>query len=357
MTERNEHQTFKADKIPCQEISDPAVLSKNSLVSVKMITYNHEPYIAQAIQGVLMQETNFPFELIIGEDCSTDGTQEIVLDYQKKYPDIIRIITSDKNVGMKKNSYRAMKACLGKYVAFCEGDDYWHYPMKLQNQVDYMDIHPECGLLFADCDYYHVSTNRLLKNFNYFYRGYQKYENLKAERLLANWALFTLTAVIRRDLYERVVKKDPYLYRSEKFLMGDMQLWTEIGLISKVSYVPESLATYRALDESASNSKDQKNRLRYWKSVYEMKMYLCDKHKLFENVRKEAESAWFDKTLQLSFYERNADLALLVKKKKRKFTWKEWLRFFGAKYLAFHYGIRLAAFLFNRFKKKNIEWP
>ena len=83
MTQHIEYHTFKDDEIPCQEISDPAVLSKNLLVSVKMITYNHAPYIAQAIEGVLQQRTNFPFELVIGEDCSTDGTREIVFEYQK----------------------------------------------------------------------------------------------------------------------------------------------------------------------------------------------------------------------------------------------------------------------------------
>ena len=97
MTEHNEHKNFKAGEIPCQKFSDPAVLSKNPLVSGKMITYNHEPYIAQAIEGVLIQETGFPIELVIGEDCLTDGTREIVFDYQRKYPDIIRVVTSEKN--------------------------------------------------------------------------------------------------------------------------------------------------------------------------------------------------------------------------------------------------------------------
>jgi len=90
-----------------------------------MITYNHERYIIQAIQGVLMQKTDFPIELIIGEDCSTDRTREIVFDYQKKYSDRIRVITADNNVGMMNNSSRTMAACRGKYIALCEGDDYW----------------------------------------------------------------------------------------------------------------------------------------------------------------------------------------------------------------------------------------
>ena len=150
MTDHNEHYSLKADEIPCQEISDPAVLSKNPLVSVKMITYNHEPYIAQAIDGVLMQETDFPIELIIGEDCSTDRTREIVLEYQKKHPDIIRVITSDKNVGMHKNAHRTEKACRGKYIAFCEGDDYWIDPLKLQHHVEFLKKNQDYGMVHTD---------------------------------------------------------------------------------------------------------------------------------------------------------------------------------------------------------------
>ena len=152
MTQHIEYHTFKTDEIPCQEISDQAVLSKNPLVSVKMITYNHEPYIAQAIEGVLMQETDFPIELIIGEDCSTDRTRGIVLDYQKKYPDIIRVITSQKNVRMQKNGLRTQKACRGKYIAYCEGDDYWHYPLKLQKQVNFLESNKKYSVCFHYVD-------------------------------------------------------------------------------------------------------------------------------------------------------------------------------------------------------------
>lgn len=98
------------------------------IVSVAIVTYNHEPFIAQAIEGVLMQNVTFPIELIIGEDCSTDNTYEIVLDYQRKFPDVVRIITSEHNVGMSANGARILKACNGKYIALCDGDDYWTNP-------------------------------------------------------------------------------------------------------------------------------------------------------------------------------------------------------------------------------------
>jgi glycosyltransferase involved in cell wall biosynthesis len=111
------------------------------IVSVKTITFNHAPYIRRCIESILMQKTTFPFELVIGEDCSTDGTRDIVLDYAKKYPDVIRIITSETNVGEIPNEIRTGLACQGEYIALCEGDDYWIDPLKLQKQYDVMLKH------------------------------------------------------------------------------------------------------------------------------------------------------------------------------------------------------------------------
>jgi glycosyltransferase involved in cell wall biosynthesis len=118
------------------------------LVSVRVITYNHEKYIAQCLEGILMQRTNFPFEIIVGEDCSMDKTQEIVLDYEKRFPGVIRMITSAKNVGGRQNSIRLVGACQGKYHSLCEGDDYWIDPLKLQKQVDFLETHPEHAMCF-----------------------------------------------------------------------------------------------------------------------------------------------------------------------------------------------------------------
>jgi len=357
MRDHNEQQKFKIDEIPCQEISDPAVLSKNPLVSVKMITYNHEPYIVQAIEGVVKQETEYPFELIIGEDCSTDGTREIVFEYQKKYPEIIRVITSDKNVGVKKNGYRTTNTCRGKYLAFCEGDDYWHHPDKLQKQVDYMESHPECGLVFADCDVYYDRSKKFIRSFNSF-KGFHSCANLTIKEIIfGGMVKFTCTAMTRRELYEEVIQRDPYLYQSEELLLGDMQAWAEITLMSEALYFPETLATYRVISESASRSKNPQKLYQFYKSASEMKLYLCDKHKLSEHYRKIAESDWCDHSLRLAFHERNAELAWEVKMRKRTFTWEERLRYLGAKYLVIHYLYRAAVLIPNRFKKKDIQWP
>ena len=120
------------------------------LVSVRVITYNHEKYIAQCLEGILMQRANFPFEVIVGEDCSTDHTREIVLAYGQKYSETIRLITSENNVGGVQNVLRVQQACRGNYHAYCDGDDYWIDPLKLQKQVDFMEAHPEYSMCFHD---------------------------------------------------------------------------------------------------------------------------------------------------------------------------------------------------------------
>ncbi|MBC8986502.1 glycosyltransferase [Pedobacter sp. N36a] len=113
------------------------------MVSVSCLTYNHEQYIAQAIEGFLMQKTKFKFEVLVGEDCSTDGTREIVEFYQKNYPEIIKMVTSEKNVGLKDNFNRIVKQAKGKYMAMCEGDDFWTDPYKLQKQIDFLEHNPD----------------------------------------------------------------------------------------------------------------------------------------------------------------------------------------------------------------------
>jgi len=113
------------------------------LVSVWMITYNHENYIRESIDSILMQETDFEYEIVIGEDCSTDGTRKILLEYKDKYPEKFKLLLHDKNIGIVDNMLTTFKACSGKYVAMLEGDDCWTDPAKLQKQVDFLEDNSE----------------------------------------------------------------------------------------------------------------------------------------------------------------------------------------------------------------------
>jgi len=133
-------------RIPAQEISDPARLPREPLVTVRIITYNHEAYIAEAIEGVAGQKCDFPVELLIGEDCSVDRTREICLAYQRKYPGLVRLVVSPENVGTLKNSARLLARVRGRYLAQCDGDDYWLRSDALQKRVDALESHPETSM-------------------------------------------------------------------------------------------------------------------------------------------------------------------------------------------------------------------
>jgi glycosyltransferase involved in cell wall biosynthesis len=120
----------------------------NPLVSICCITYNHEKFISKAINGFLMQETNFSYEILIGEDCSTDNTREIVEKLVLKNPGRIRLFANEQNLGTRKNARNIRKNTRGKYIAVCEGDDYWTDRHKLQKQVNIMEKNPELSLCF-----------------------------------------------------------------------------------------------------------------------------------------------------------------------------------------------------------------
>jgi glycosyltransferase involved in cell wall biosynthesis len=135
--------------IPAYEISDLGQIPPDPLVSVIVITYNHEAYIEQAIEGILAQQCDFPIEVIIGEDKSQDRTLSICLDYQRKYPQLIRLVTWHENVGANANFLRVWGRARGKYVATCEGDDYWIDPDKLTKQVALMEESPDTTLCGA----------------------------------------------------------------------------------------------------------------------------------------------------------------------------------------------------------------
>jgi glycosyltransferase involved in cell wall biosynthesis len=122
---------------------------QTSLLSICVITYNHEKYIRQCLEGVLMQQTNFDFEVVVGEDCSSDHTRAIVSEFAGRYPAIIRPVYQPFNIGGARNAYDSCYPLLtGKYIAVCEGDDYWTDPLKLQKQVDFLEQNPGYVMCF-----------------------------------------------------------------------------------------------------------------------------------------------------------------------------------------------------------------
>lgn len=130
-------------------MSNPIALP---VVSVFCTTYNHAQYLGQAIDSVLLQETDFDVEMVIGEDCSNDMTLQIAQEYERLYPGKVRVLAHKHNIGFTANMMATMAACKGEYIAYLEGDDYWTDPTKLQRQVDALRAAPDCAMCFHDAE-------------------------------------------------------------------------------------------------------------------------------------------------------------------------------------------------------------
>jgi glycosyltransferase involved in cell wall biosynthesis len=135
------------------------------LVSVFMITYNHENYICEVLKGILMQKTNFDFDIVIGEDCSTDNTRKIILEFAENYPSKFKLLLHEHNIGAMANQIATLQACTGKYIALCEGDDYWTDPYKLQKQVDFLEANPDFSICFHKVKIWKEKENILVDDF------------------------------------------------------------------------------------------------------------------------------------------------------------------------------------------------
>ncbi|MDO3644405.1 glycosyltransferase [Mucilaginibacter sp. L3T2-6] len=136
------------------------------MVSICCTTYNHEKFIAQTVESFLMQKTDFKYEIVVSDDCSTDQTLQVLKTYKQAYPDKLKVLAAPQNTGAHRNMIKTATACKGKYVAVCDGDDYWTDPLKLQKQVDFLERNPEyvicchyTRVIDADNNTLHVSPN------------------------------------------------------------------------------------------------------------------------------------------------------------------------------------------------------
>lgn len=247
-----------------------------------MITFNQEKYIHDAIKGVLIQKCKFPIEIIISEDCSNDRTRQICQEYASKNS-AIRLISSDSNVGMLPNFFRTIKSSQGKYVAFCEGDDYWIDPLKLQKQVDFLETNPRYGLVHTDYYKYHQNIKRFERD------SVLKVRDLKSKTdyndLLKMNVIQTLTVCLRKSVLKQYFLDIQPEIRD--WLLGDYPVWLYFAKHSKIHYIPEKTAVYRLLPESATFSLNRGKELRFLESVYSVSSFYINKYGCNDGIKEE----------------------------------------------------------------------
>ena len=241
----------------------------NILVSISCITYNHVDYIKECLEGFLKQECNFGFEILIHDDASKDGTQDIIKEYQQKYPDLIFPILQVENqyskgvraISQKFNFPRSR----GKYIAICEGDDYWTDPLKLQKQVDILESNQDYGMVHTQTKFVVVADGVIKDSLTN--REDNSFENLVHKNNIA-----TLTTLFRKDL---IIKYIDEVRPSEQkhWVAGDLPVWLWFSLNSKIYYLDDVTSVYRVIAGSMSNTVTSEKYLSFIKSRFRIKEY------------------------------------------------------------------------------------
>lgn len=207
-------------------------MNNNPKVSIITITYNQEKYIRDALDSFIKQKTNFDFEVIVADDCSTDKTPQIIRKYTKAHPGLFKPIYRTKNMGAAENCISALRAASGQYIALCEGDDYWTDYQKLQIQSDYLDEHPDCSLCFHPVKVFF--EDNLGKE--YVFPDIKSKASFNTVELLRRNFIQTNSVMYRKLTYQGIPKN---------VLPLDWYLHLYHAQFGKIGYINRVMATYR----------------------------------------------------------------------------------------------------------------
>ncbi len=215
------------------------------MVSICVITYNHQQYIAETLDSILSQQTDFPFEIVIGEDCSTDDTRKICAQYRDQHPEIISLLPEEQNLGMMNNFIRTFQRCKGSYIAFTEGDDYWIDNNKLQKQHDFLFQNPAFSTCFHNVNM--IFTRNQSKGERPYHSSLEK-NIFITEDLLSQWFIPTTSVMIRK--YQDFVLPDWFKHCKS----GDIPFILLLSLRGPVMYLNEIMGVYRVHDTGISGT-------------------------------------------------------------------------------------------------------
>lgn len=240
-----------------------------------MPTYNHEKYIAKSIDSVLMQKTNFEWELLIHDDCSTDGTLGIARRYAELYPQQIKLISETENKGLLQSYKRLIEISEGSYLAILESDDIWIYENKLQVQADFLEHNEDYAISAADIvkiddngikELYRGGVNNHIRNTEKWY-----------ENLLGNTGITgACTVMFRKSDYLTYCDINEYIKRG--FLTFDHPVWLSLSFHKKCKYFQTVMAAYRVIPTSLSNNANAEKNMRFNLSIAEIEAFIIEKY-------------------------------------------------------------------------------
>lgn len=277
----------------------------NYMVAIRCMTFNHKPYIQQCLDGFVIQETNFPFVAIVMDDSSTDNEQGVLWDFinneldsislqKDETDDFVRVVAPHKSnnkctfvfIFLKYNHYSIKKTKIPyfkeweegtKYMAICEGDDYWIDPLKLQKQVDFLESHADYGMVYTNYKLFNQENGETTFS-NCIQASFE-------DEIILNWVA-TLTILVKTTLWYQYSQEIGNTPSERNWLMGDYPTWIYIMANSKAKLIPDFTAVYRVLKNSASHHTSYKKNKDFLLSTYDIRFYYSDKYNVPAKIRK-----------------------------------------------------------------------
>lgn len=249
----------------------------DKLVSICVPTYNQEKEIRDTLEGILIQEFD-DYEIIIANDASTDNTESVCLEYRNKYPDKIRYISQQSNKGIIGNTQDCLLAANGRYIAICEGDDYWVDPKKLSKQVEILESNDDVSLVHTAWIDYYTNSAQFCKVpivGSDFISEKEKGKRSFEEVILQKHRGIRFSSVLfRTDIFKMAIKKHS-LFFDENFTTIDINVFYVMAFYGKLSYIPEYTTVYRIHDGSVSVNKNEHKQAKYSLGVLTANAYFC----------------------------------------------------------------------------------
>ena len=252
------------------------------IISIVILTYNQQATIGRAIESVLMQKCHVPYEIIIGEDCSTDNTRAICKTYADQHPNIIRLFCNERNKGIVDNYFDCLLQCRGKYIADCAGDDFWTDPQKLEKEVSVMEEHPEVTMVITNWQYYNEQTRKASPSQQIQHAPITPGRNLlKAIITQKNMSVFHLcTALYRADVFREAYEKDRQMFRDTDYVSEDMQVAFAMASHGNIAYLPDITLNYSFGSHSVSNTTNDVKLFTFVRNTTRQICYMADKEQL-----------------------------------------------------------------------------
>jgi len=292
-------------------------MNKDIMVSICTQAFNQEKYIRDCLEGFIMQKTSFNYEILIHDDASTDHTADIIKEYIDKHPRNIKAVFQSKNqmsLGVNSLTDILFPMTYGKYIALCEGDDYWIDPYKLQKQFDFLENNPDYGLVHTEINQFYEKTGQYFNNFNKLTGNVIPDGDIYEFLLMPNkYFIKTPSVMFKKKLFDEYVDYN-YLDK-EGIPLIDLYIWLEISKNAKIGYLEDTTAVYRVRTDSFSNFSDIEKAYKFSQNVFKIRNHYANKYGCSDYTKKLIKKEKIKNELLFAYRMSNKKLAIQEIKK------------------------------------------